>query len=199
MGKSTCKTPSCERAVVGRGWCRLHYERAKAKGLFTPTPKRTVEQRLKRMFQIKEDGCWEWTGYRSPDGYGRIRAYGETRLAHRMSYELFKERIPSGLFLDHKCFNRACINPEHLRPVTNKQNMEHIKDLRTDNTTGARNVYWCKQTKSWAVVVGHNGTRHWGGRHATFAEADDVAQKIRRELFTHDDYEEWEQAKQTLA
>jgi hypothetical protein len=38
-------------------------------------------------------------------------------------YEALVGPIPDGLFLDHTCRNRNCVNPQHLDPVTNKENI----------------------------------------------------------------------------
>ncbi len=46
-------------------------------------------------------------------------------LAHRVSYELHKGPIPDGLFIDHICRTRCCVNPNHLRAVTHAQNMAY--------------------------------------------------------------------------
>lgn len=66
--------------------------------------------------------CWEFTGALTK-GYGRINANGRQRLAHCVSYELQVGDVPDGLQLDHTCRNRRCVNPSHLRPVTQRENI----------------------------------------------------------------------------
>lgn len=66
--------------------------------------------------------CWIWTK-RIVDGYGGIWDSGRDRLAHIVSYEHFVGPVPEGKELDHLCRRRACINPEHLEPVSHKENV----------------------------------------------------------------------------
>jgi hypothetical protein len=66
--------------------------------------------------------CWEWALTIDANGYGVIRVEGKTTGTHRASYEAFVGSIPDGLSLDHLCRNRSCCNPEHLEPVTPKEN-----------------------------------------------------------------------------
>jgi hypothetical protein len=70
--------------------------------------------------------CWEWTGPKNKDGYGRstywIGYKNVARMAHRLAYTLLIGEIPDGLTLDHLCRNRCCVNPDHLQPATLKVN-----------------------------------------------------------------------------
>lgn len=81
-----------------------------------------IRERLEAGSVSVSNGCIEWMLTRDRDGYGMIKVGGKMRGAHRVAYEIHKREIPEGLQLDHLCRNRACINPEHLEPVTNREN-----------------------------------------------------------------------------
>lgn len=67
--------------------------------------------------------CWEWEGGLTPNGYGTLRAGRSSKVAHRVVFEAICGEIPEGLVLDHLCRNRLCVNPAHLEPVTNRENI----------------------------------------------------------------------------
>ena len=66
---------------------------------------------------MSRNGCWEWVANLSK-GYGHVGIGGRTWKAHRASYESLVGPIPDGLVIDHLCRFTACVNPEHLEPVT---------------------------------------------------------------------------------
>lgn len=73
--------------------------------------------------RITESGCWVWTGALSGSGYGRVNVEGKNRQAHRTVYAMHKGAIPEGMQIDHLCKVRCCVNPDHLEPVTQLENL----------------------------------------------------------------------------
>lgn len=96
----------------------------------------------------KTEDCWLWTAGR----FGRNREYGCFYLtggkkaipAHVWAYKCLVGMIPSGLVLDHLCKTKLCVRPDHLEPVTHRENI-----LRGDGIAAkqARQTY-CKRGHS---------------------------------------------------
>lgn len=76
-------------------------------------------------------GCLLWTGQIDKAGYGRRGG----RLAHRLVYEMEVGPVPDALPLDHLCRVTRCVNPLHLEPVSQRENL-----LRSPLTFQGRNA-----------------------------------------------------------
>lgn len=69
--------------------------------------------------------CWIWTGAKNWKGYGITNSRRmSSRLSHRALYLKLVGPVPKGKELDHRCRQRACCNPKHLRPVTHLENVQ---------------------------------------------------------------------------
>lgn len=75
-------------------------------------------------------------------GYGKMATRLEdgrrsSTNAHRAFYEFFVGWIPPKLQLDHLCRNTSCVNPDHLEPVTNGENIwRAVNDTRPTCPSG---------------------------------------------------------------
>jgi hypothetical protein len=78
---------------------------------------------LERCVPEPNTGCWLWLLSCNQFGYGQARFNGKNMRAQRLSYEAFVGKIPDGLVLDHLCRVRSCVNPNHLEPVSTRENV----------------------------------------------------------------------------
>lgn len=140
---------------------------------------RSAQERFQAKTRQRETGCIEWTGALTSTGYGSFYAApGEYIPAHRWAYTQSKGEIPKGMQLDHLCRNRSCVNPDHLEPVTVREN------LLRGNTVTARNraVTHCPAGHEYTpentyVAPGSPGNRHC----KTCIHSRSLARKFKKE------------------
>ena len=188
-----CTVQDCHNRAKARGLCNKHYLRMrKHGGVESPGRTQYAGSLADRFWPRVEKGpnCWEWTGARGSSGYGQISSGGprpSALYAHRVSYELAVGPIPEGMQIDHTCHNSACVNPEHLRIVTLKQNAENLAGPYKNNTTGYRGVSRDKSGGKYVARVTHNGREYSRDGFHTAHAAAEWAREKRLELFTHND------------
>ncbi len=114
-----------------------------------------------------DGGCWLFRGALGPHGYGRIGHHDGTGLAHRAVYIALIGDPGDDIALDHLCRTPACVNPWHLEPVPNAENVRrgcasqrkkakthcpHGHEYSPDNTivkpSGARECRTCHYEQS---------------------------------------------------
>lgn len=107
-----------------------------------------MEERFMKFVSKSDDGCWIWNGGKTPNGYGHFSVGSKGspgKSAHRVSYELFKGNIPYGMWVLHTCRNK-CVNPEHLKLGTAKENNYDDKVRDGSLLIGTKNPA-CKYTE----------------------------------------------------
>lgn len=75
----------------------------------------------------KSDGCWLWIGQKNETGYGRLWFHDRKWSAHRFSWLIHVARIEEGKRILHRCDVRNCVNPAHLFPGTQLDNVQDCK------------------------------------------------------------------------
>ena len=107
-------------------------------GLFTVNLDRAEMVRIFSQIEVLSNGCWQWTGRTSINGYGRVRLRGEEVSVHRLTYAWAVAPLPRGSAegcLDHLCRNRLCCNPVHLEFVTLLENLARGNTNMSPNKT----------------------------------------------------------------
>lgn len=191
MTNRTCTFPDCNRPHDSKGHCKRHaIQRRAGKGL-TPIRSRekslSIEERFEKRV-VRQDGCWAWSGYQDVFGYSTFTFGKRTIFAHRFAWEQIHGPVPEKLELDHICRLRSCVNPDHLRPITRKQNQEHRKGAQKNNqSTGVLGVSWDKRGKNYRARVRSMGKTLFEESFATLEDAEAAVVEARNRFFTHND------------
>lgn len=135
----------------------------------------------------KTGECWLWTGACNSGGYGTLVRQGKKFYAHRYSFAARGIEIPAGMLVDHICHTLACVRPDHLRIVTQKQNMENLNHGRSGSKSGIRGLSWNRPLGKWQAVVRHHGVAFTVGYFDDLAAGEAAVIAKRNELFTHND------------
>src|SRR5215831_7021758 len=121
----------------------------------------SLASRIERFWShvSKADGCWEWTAYRDPAGYGRLGAGSKKAgviLAHRFSWIIHFGPIPEGIHVCHHCDNPPCVRPEHLFLGSNADNHADMRAKGRSNYGDRNAMRRYPEKRHWGE---HNGLR----------------------------------------
>lgn len=116
---------------------------------------RTTAEELFWAYAHVKPGCWDWLGS-DRSGYGRLWQPGVRKhlRAHRFAYQLLVGPIPDGMVLDHLCRNKGCVNPDHLEPVTQSENIRRgTRWQGTPTASTSEHCAWWHSRSPENVVV----------------------------------------------
>jgi hypothetical protein len=117
-------------------------------------------------------------------GYPTFSKRDENNIPRRHYLHRIVMNYDGDLMVDHIDGNTLDCRKSNLRIVTHKQNCQNIHVLNKDNTSGYRNVSWCKSKKSWRVLICVDGKRMY--RYVKSKEkANEVAKELRRKYMPY--------------
>jgi len=156
-----CEINDCGGKHFARGWCKKHYTRYERHG--DPRIKKQPGMKItpieirfhEKYMPITETGCWIWMAA-TVMNYGVIGIGGRSKgnyLAHRLSWELHRGKIPEGMNVCHKCDNPFCVNPDHLFIGTQQDNVIDMHAKGRANTPHGENSGVTKITEETAREV----------------------------------------------
>jgi hypothetical protein len=187
-----CSVEGCSKRHASKTLCKTHYNRWVQHGttesmrvaLFRGTPEARFEAFV---YKSTPTGCWRWLGVEDKDGYGNFCVNGKTVGAHRFAYELANGTKLGRKQVDHKCHHPWCVQPLHLRAVTNKQNQENHQGAQRNSKTGVRGV--TKVGDRFNAQFKHNKKIYVVGMFNTIEQAEKAIIAARNAAHTHNDYD----------
>jgi len=123
-------------------------------------------------------GCWDWIGGDTGKSkYARFRNGAKKVLAHRFSYELMVEKISDDKVLDHICRNRMCVNPSHLREVTQKINVLCGNGVASKNALKTHCKYGHEFNEQNTKIIFH--------RHYRLRQCKECQKRFQKERYSN--------------
>ena len=123
-----CTIPGCDKSHWALGFCRAHYNRNLRHGdpLASGSGKhkhRTTMTSVESALRYVGGECLPWPHSVNQYGYGLININKRSTLVSRLICTLAHGDMPEGKTdAAHSCGNPICVNPNHLRWATRKEN-----------------------------------------------------------------------------
>ena len=137
----------------------------------------TQEAFWSRVEKRGQNECWPWVGAvgSTGDGYGRMWVNGKMRPATQMAWELANgEPFPHQMVACHTCDNTICVNPTHIWPGTQSDN------LRDCVEKGRHKAIKKERCQRGHEMIGANVRPVDGGRRCVACERENTKLRMRR-------------------
>ncbi len=82
---------------------------------------------LREKVELDAQGCMVWAGRTQAAGYPTVKVGRRTALVHRMSLEKKLGRGLGSESAHHICANARCVNPDHLQPISMRENLAEMR------------------------------------------------------------------------
>lgn len=112
---------------------------------------RNIISRFFSFVEESDNGCWRWIGGISGNGYGNFSICHKSYTAPRVSYKMFIDEIPDGMYVCHICDNPACVNPGHLFIGTHRENLDDM--LKKGRSAKHEKNSHCKLTYDQVIEI----------------------------------------------
>lgn len=144
--------------------------------------KRDVNERFdEKVDRSNPEGCWEWTGALSTNGYGKFKVRSHVQMrSHRFAFERAFGSLSSGLVVCHRCDNPKCVRPEHLFAGTISDN---TRDMLNKGRRPKRVVLPKSHCKNGHEMTEKNtrvATQRGGAIHRSCRECHRLVEIARR-------------------
>lgn len=108
--------------------CNLITGHTTSCGCMQGTPPIPLWEKIGPRVRMNTNGCWDWEGAKTQAGYGVITHEGRTQYVYHIIAKIVGE---SGEHIRHLCNNKGCVNPDHLKGGTAKENsMDRSPEIR---------------------------------------------------------------------
>jgi hypothetical protein len=132
QSKYKCEFSGCVNNAQAKKLCGAHWRQQRLGKKLKPLVNQiSVLDRLLPQVEKTTD-CWIWKGRVSGKrGYPQISVSGKQLMVHRVMYEELVRPLSNLETLDHLCRDRKCVNPDHLEPVTLRENVQRMHVYRS--------------------------------------------------------------------